>query len=96
MKKFIQTFSILCCLFLFSSNISAQKRNIIDGDIMVKLEEGVDIQSFCRDFEYLKREAINLKPDRRLAQSINLWLLKYDFQNVLPHLMMLNLKVNGI
>ncbi len=81
--------SLLLLIFLINSLsfLQAQKQedNFIYGDVMVKLKESVDVAEFCNRFQSFEGRPIDLKPNKRLAQSINLWLLQYQPDNVRHH-----------
>lgn len=65
-------------LLFFTFSSQAQKiDNIISGKVMVKLKESASVEQMCADFKYFQNKHIDLRAEKRLAQSINLWLLNY-------------------
>ncbi len=71
--------SVFFFLLLFlAGTINAQEENIIQGDIILKLEKNTSIESFCRSFKETVNNEISFTPERCLSQSVNLWLVKYD------------------
>jgi len=69
-------------LFLVISQTNAQDKNYISGNIIAKLNSATQVEDFCRDFQVYNKKSINLRTKSRLAYTINLWLLEYDYENV--------------
>lgn len=66
-------------LLLFTFSSQAQKiDNIIPGKVMVKLKESASVEQMCANFKDFQGKHIKLQAEKRLAQSINLWLLSYE------------------
>lgn len=71
---------VLFTLGIFwSGNIHAQLvENIIPGKVMVKLTTPDALEQLCSDFQFYSGQFIQLQTEKRLAQSIPLWLLRFN------------------
>lgn len=76
---------LVCLLFSFdllAQNVNTDKENYVKGEIIVLLHDETNVEKFCKENNSYNNLLIEMKPVRRLAQTINLWLLKYDSNDI--------------
>ena len=61
--------------FLVFYNLNAQHSNTVLGDYIVRLDEGVDVNSFTREISENNNTSYQLNPIKCLSNNLNIWLL---------------------
>ncbi len=79
MKSIISlTFLFLCS---FSMLFSQQQHEIVDGDIIVKLQKELNVDEFIDDFASAQNSDLKFRAAQCLSRTANIWLLQYNFRN---------------
>jgi len=72
---------VLALLCSFSILNAQQQHEIIDGDIIVKLQKEVEVDQFIEDFVDAQNTNLKLSASQCLSRSANIWLLQYNYRS---------------
>ena len=75
-----QLFSFVLALFCSLSMINAQ-HDIVDGDILIKLQKETVVEQFIEDFVDTQSSNVKLKAAQCLSYTANIWLIQYNYRN---------------
>lgn len=79
--KYLKPIFFLFSLLVFC-NTYGQDSSTIPGDIIIRLENGVDADFFIREMAEDTSDKYELKVVRQLSKSLNIWLLHSDSQPI--------------
>lgn len=80
--KSIITKSIIIFNFAFFILHSAFAQPFVNGQLLVQLKSGKNIESLTRSFQEFEGSAINLSAKKFISPPMNIWLVEYNYADV--------------
>jgi serine protease len=79
MKRILLLFIII--ITSLSANF-AQKLTHVQGELLVKPLDGVDIRKWAKEWQYFNNTKTKFKIEERVSEPLNVWRCTFDFTTV--------------
>ena len=83
MKKTIRLpITLLLLIFLLNTSLFSQKKNHVQGEILIKLNESINVDNWIASHQHYRGKTTNLKLRKKISNPMNIYAFTFDYNKV--------------